>query len=327
MSAEFDDGYSRRMCSTKVHTASVDIFSDFDLGEVYQRLKAANNPIIYDYDAESTHNGYRVVYEDSPSSKRNISLDKSEIEVSYPRSEMRRGELLFSLAYPLLESQLQAGGHLTCHAACVQVEDQGILLLGPNGSGKTSVVLDLCKNYGGRLVGNNTCIIGLNNQTLETVKGTKPITLRQASVLQNMPDLNYLFPEKSGDPWTEKVSVKPEDIGIDTVAEPVVVNSAYLLHVDNTLLDLYQSRANKLDDKLYLYDNFSRIIRLTGLTPLVGSDYQFASYLPSLDTEDYYNQRVSIINFLQEVVSLSRLSGSLERVTNFIFNRAKEIAT
>lgn len=326
MSTEFEHRGTPNEGSIQAHRASVDIISSLDLQRTYHDLRAVNAPIIYSYQKFPQRNGYVLYHEESDVSQLTISSNQKEITVSYPDSQLRNGEVLFSAAYPLIESQLQEQGYITCHAACVVIEGQGVLLLGPNGSGKTSTVLELCRNYGAKLMGNNSCIIGLDN-SLKTIEGTKSLTLRYSSVDQNHPELTHLFSiDEEKDPWRKKISVAAEEIGIQTQEEPVNVESAYLLHVDNTLLQLYKDKASSLDDKLYLYDNFSRIIRLTGTIPLVGDKYNFSSYFPSLDRQRYYEGRVALIGHLQDKLSMDRLTGPLDRVVDFIIEQAKEKA-
>lgn len=325
MSTEFEYRGIPNEGSIQAHKASVDIVSSLDLQRTYNDLKAANAPIIYSYQQLPQRNGYILYHEESNINELIISSDKKEITVSYPDSQLRNGEVIFSAAYPLIESQLQEQGYLTCHAACVVIEGQGILLLGPSGSGKTSTVLELCQKYGAKLMGNNSCIIGLDN-SLKIVEGTKSLTLRYSSVVQDHPELTHLFGTDEKDPWRKKISLSPEEIGIQTQEETVNIESAYLLHVDNTLSQLYKDKASALDDKLYLYDNFSRIIRLTGMTPLVGDKYDFSSYFPSLDKQQYYEGRVALIGHLQDKLSMDRLTGPLDRVVGFIVEQAKEKA-
>ncbi|MCL4418011.1 MAG: hypothetical protein M1308_00160 [Actinobacteria bacterium] len=308
----------------KAYTASVDIVSGLDLNKTYQELRKSKLPIIYTYDSNPQNNGYILQHEDSEQSSLSISLDHKEVVIRSPRIKLRQGEVLFSAAYPLVESQLQNEGYLTCHAACVVLEDKGILLLGPNGSGKTSVVLELCKKYEAKLSGNNQCIIGMDN-SLRVADGTKPITLRYSSVNQDHPEYVGLFEKDDKDPWRKKISVNPEEIGISTHRGPVNISSAYLLHVDNTLTDLYKDKANALDDKLYLYDNFSRIIRLTGMTPLLGDTYDFSSYFPSLDTPELYKNRIAVIGHLQDKLDMERLTGPLDRVVGYITEKTKGV--
>lgn len=325
MSIESSIQRTPETASINAYNASVDIVSGIDLGSAYKRLIEVKAPIIYRYNNTSQENGFTLYHEDSDKNEIYVSSDRMEIEVRYPNSQLRSGEVLFTVAYPLIETQLQEQGYLTCHAACVEVEGNGVLLLGPNGSGKTSAVLELCKNYDSKLVGNNSCIIGLDN-SVRTVEGTKPLTLRYSSIIQDHPELSSKFPLDAGDPWTKKISVSPEEIGIETRNTPINIDSAYLLHVDNTLTTLYRQRANSLDDRLYLYDNFSRIIRATGMTPLLGDSFDNFSYFPSLDKKEYFQKRASLIGYVQNNLFMERLTGPLKMITDYISQHAKEVS-
>lgn len=63
--------------------------------------------------------------------------------------------LRFGLEHPLMSLLDLRYGYLTLHAAAVVKDDKACLILGPNGSGKTSTASSLIEDYGYRLLADN----------------------------------------------------------------------------------------------------------------------------------------------------------------------------
>lgn len=311
--------------SIRISSFAVDILTHVDLCNTHRDLCAAQFPPIFDCVSFPSNSGYYLIHHESDEETITISADQKTITAAYPTSCLRGGEALFYLAYPLLESQLQEAGFLTCHAACVCLDGKGILLLGKEGSGKTSTAITLCKDYNARLVGNDQCILGIANDQCTVIRGTRFLWLRYESMKRNHPYLMSLFSAITSDGWTTKLAVHPEGIGIGLQSDPVIIVGVYLLHIDNNQLDMSIENADNLVTKLYLNENFSRYIRMTCSPVLTGENLEYSAYLPSFDRESYFWKRIDLINTLLYKLGITYLSGSLAAVSTWIVNKTNKM--
>jgi hypothetical protein len=245
-----------------------------------------------------------------------IYSDKSVL-VTMPLEQLQSGEILFYAALPFLEVLHQRKRVVTMHAAAVEFGGKVILLLGKAGAGKTSLTLSLCRNHRARLIGNDIVKVGLVNGSVQASAGSKYFFLREESIKRNIPDLLSLFPQSEKDPWTHKIYCSPERLGVPTCEEETPITKSYLVHVDETLDELYTTSANKMDTRLYLNENMSRYIRGTAIA-LFGQGSQFMGYVPSFDSSDFFNMRVGLTEALISDTKMVYLSGNLHDTCQFI---------
>lgn len=236
--------------------------------------------------------------------------------VQFPWHLMQGGLTLLYLAYPLIERQRQTNSFLTAHAACVSTPQGGILILGKEGAGKSSVAISLCRNHDAKLVANDLTVIGLRDGRIISDGGTKFLFLRQESVKRNMPDLLPFFPETSKDTWLHKIRIAPNQVGITCETGSVPIKWIYQVHIDGDQQHVFHCPDVGLVTRLYLNENFSRYIRSTCNAVLSGDNYNFLGYIPSLDTPEFYSFRVRLIERILD--ELTYLSGPLSQVTDFI---------
>lgn len=260
--------------------------------------------------------GHRVFYTDCADGT--LDYNSSGVDVRFPWASMQNGEALLYAAYPLIELQFQQQRRLTAHSACVSLNGQGILLLGKEGSGKSSVAIGLCLQYGARLMANDLSVLSKESDVLAVIGGTKFLFLRYESVKRNLPGFLRFFPEIKRDTWLSKTMIDPGDVGISTTSESVSIIGSFVVHIDDSQSEVYAETADNLVNRLYLNENFSRYIRGTCLCALRGEDLDFMGYVPSFDLPEFYQWRSELIAFL-----LSRtlyVSGPLSLVTDYIVN-------
>jgi len=263
---------------------------------------------------------YKIIYEETIS-EIIVKYSLNTAIIRAPWLSLCDGETLLYAALPFIELQRQDHGFVTIHAAAVSFNGKAVLILGKEGSGKTIAALNLCKSYGGKLIGNDLVVIGSpdgdNNIIMRS--GTKFLHLRYESIHRNIPELLYLFPEKNEDSWLRKVIIHPPDAGIDLCFDEVPLSNVFLVHVDETKENLSVKSADTLVNRLYLNENFSRYIRGACVT-LFGEKLHYLGYVPSFDSELLFLKRTNIMELLFTKYSMKFVSGSLEKVTNYIFS-------
>jgi len=234
---------------------------------------------------------------------------------------MRRGEALLYLSYPLIERQHQHAAGATVHAACVSVNGEGILLLGGQGAGKTSIVLELCRHNEGIMIANDLSVIKRKENHIYCEGGTKYIFMRYESIKRTHHDLLCHFPNCTGDTWAIKIPIEAAEVGVPTSTEPVEIKHIYRLHIDNSQNKLYSHKTTDLGTKLTLNEELSRYIRNTTTALVTGSDFRLSGYVPSLDTPDYFWKRAETIRVMTEEIGIQYISGPLDQAAEFIISR------
>ena len=299
----------------------VEIDSDIDLYEmVKDKIDFIDFPEITIEKCNNEKSKYIVEYMNSD--ERILQYKENKAIIKYPIKEMSDGLTVLFMAYPLLEVNRREKKNLTCHCAGVSINGKGILILGKEGSGKTTLAIELCRKYNAKLIGNDLCVIDYNNlNSLKLLGGTKYIFLRYESIKRNIPDLltkfNLQDNDNKIDTWTFKKKVFPKDLGIQVQKDEVDIDSIYIVHIDQEK-EFFCKEANSLANILYLNENFSRYIRNTCTAML--KDNNIINYVPSLDNKEFFDERSELINYLFNNKKIKYLSGSIEDVSNYIIN-------
>lgn len=249
-----------------------------------------------------------------------IKLTYKEREVLFecPFEKTENGKVILYITYPLLEKKRRKNKALTFHGAAVGIKNSGILLLGKEGAGKTSLALQLCKKYHAELIGNDLCVLDYQDiNNLYLLGGTKFIHLRYESIKKNIPDvLSYFNGIDIKDGWSCKKKVMPEDLGINTINSPVKVRKKYIVHIDQNYR-FYHTNAYDISNVLYLNENFSRYIRNSCTALIV--DKKIIGYIPSFDTIEDFKNRSILINAMFKN-QIEYVSGNLNEVAEYVYN-------
>lgn len=289
--------------------------SDIDLRPFFESQKdLLDFPGLKIYDVIPEHFSGLVDYRNS--SYKKIECLEDRINIFYPKEELTAASIVY-MGYILMEKQREINGMVTLHSACVEKKGDGILFLGRSGSGKTTLVTNLCMNYNYNLIGNDRCIIGLENEKLKAFSGTKYMFYRYESVKRNLPHLLKLFSENNNDSWLRKQKIDIADLNINPCFDEVVLKKAYLLHVDENSNHLFKSSGDTPANRLYLNEILSMYIR--GIyTTFSDRNFCAAGYIPSYDNALCYNNRVLIIDKIVNDLNLEYVSGNLNDVSNYI---------
>ncbi len=249
-----------------------------------------------------------------------IELTYREREVLFrcPFEKTENGMVILYVTYPLLEKKRRNNKALTFHGAAVGINNNGILLLGKEGAGKTTLALQLCEKHHAELIGNDLCVLDYQDvNNLYLLGGTKFIHLRYESIKRNIPGFLFYFDGVgTKDNWTCKKKVMPEDLGINTIHSPIKVSKIYIVHIDQNY-SFYHTSAYNINNVLYLNENFSRYIKNSCTALIV--DKKIIGYIPSLDTyEDFKNRSILINAMFQSKIEY--ISGNLNEVAEYIYN-------
>lgn len=293
---------------------SVGVWSDTDLAPTFAKWKGFLH--LTGVTVGPSSDQEFIVRYNNTSFESVIYSDKSVL-VTMPVTQLQSGEVLLYAALPFLEVLHQRNRVVTMHAAAIEFDGKAILLLGKAGAGKTSLTLSLCRNHRARLIGNDVVKVGLVGSSVQACAGSKYFFLRRESIKRNIPDLLSLFPRSEKDSWTHKIYCSPERLGVPTCAEKTPITKSYLVHVDETMDELYATSASNMDTRLYLNENMSRYIRGTAIA-LFGQGSQFMGYVPSLDSPDFFSMRVGLIEALISATEMMYLSGNLHDACQLI---------
>jgi len=293
---------------------SVNIRTETNLSPIFSQWKDLPSLIGVEVSLGGCHE-YTVEYTDAP--YRPVNYSARSVHVTLPIKQLRTGEVLLFAAMPYLEILYQRKQVVTMHAAAVDLGGRAILLLGKTGAGKTSIALSLCRNHRAHLIGNDIVRVGMRNGLATACAGSKYFFLRQESIKRNTPDLLSLFPQSEKDSWVHKIYYLPEKLGIAVRDEPTPIRKSYLIHIDETMDQLYTTSANNIDTRLYLNENMGRYIRGTAIS-LFDINSQLMGYIPSFDTPELFGMRVELMETIISTTKIVYLSGNLHDVCRFI---------
>ncbi len=218
----------------------------------------------------------------------------------------------------ILESERAKKGKATIHAAAVSKDGKGILLLGKQGSGKTSVTLELCRKYNYSLVGNDLVLVGFQKAQGYLYGGTKIFRIRKATIKDYNKDLEKFFRQDSNDEWTQTAIIKPSKFRIQKEKSVVPIHAIYYLHLYPPSYNFIIKEVDRLFSRVYLYQIFSEYIRGSAIIPLIGKNLKFSSYIPSFDTSEAFEKRTKFINWIIKNKNYKYISGALANICNFI---------
>lgn len=244
-------------------------------------------------------------------------LSSDYYEVSMSEEDLNRTNIIYN-AYLISEKIRGLNGSFTIHSASISIDNQGVLLLGKSGAGKTTLAYELCSKFGASLIGNDLSVLNHFEGHHSILFGSKYFTFRKKSIDRSNLELGNIFSDNSLDDWSNKVVVKPEDIEVSTI-DRVSLASPFIVHVDESMDCIYvRDVSNDLVTRLNLYENFTRYIR--GSCTITTSHNGFGYYVPSLDNEEIYASRTSSIESLLSY-PLEYLSGPKKSIIDYIVNK------
>ncbi len=303
----------------RLHTESILVQTSLDLVREHEVLEGRDATFIVEVERVEREFGKTIGIMHEDANERTLQPLGDGFRLAWPTNDLAPGALLY-LAHALLERKIAQKGYFSLHSACVELGSVGILLLGASGAGKTSTAISLCRQHGGRLIGNDLTVVGLDSGRPHCVAGTKSILLREASVQETLPDLAYVF-GSSVDPWRTKVFVSPASLGIEVVGCSTEIGLVVFLHIDQSRTDVHIGETNNLASRLFLHEQLARYIRGTALFVSARTSLRPVGFMPSFDTPDSLSRRTLLV---EDLVSRSTyLTGPIDQICNTILDRVK----
>lgn len=253
-----------------------------------------------------------LIYRSAKNPRLKFSLNRKTCVLQGPIANFRDGQTIAYVAYALLEKERQINGEVTIHAAAASYKNKGVLLLGERSAGKTSVLLNLCRNYRHKIVGNDLTLLKFNGKFITIQGGTKIFGLRHFAAKINHPDLLKYFPQRVKDSWSTKVFLHPEALDVESEKRRPRVSKVFFLHLDSTGKEpIHYENMSGQWIKIFLHENLSRYIRGSALTLFLDKKHlKHIGFLPSLDEPKLHKRRTALINYLVDTLKIKFISGS-----------------
>lgn len=258
-----------------------------------------------------------------------FSSDKTEWDLVIPQSEFAADTPIISVQ-TVLEYFRNIVGSMTLHASAVRIRRTGewVIFFGRQWSGKTTMLLDLCRRWVAELIGNDYVIIewlAWNDYKPVIRHWTTDIHLRLASVQDHFPELVDLFPtNNSVAPFRLKQFVTPEKLWIKVYKGNLgaLIHQSYFINVRNDIPILYSEVLDKksAEWQYVLPENASRLIRGTGQRILWKNGHPILSPIDSDGEETYFKRENMIDTIMKHTFSLT---GNRKNIWDYILGESQ----
>jgi len=308
---------SKFQCSVYMAEEGVNVYSGDD--RVIDLLEGDFVPFIPEWRVEKHEDKNLPSLECYFGKKQEIKTDENgKFFVSGSFEEFSQSHTLPYFIHYVLERERAKKSKATIHAAAVSKNGKGVLILGKQGSGKTSITLELCRKYGYSLVGNDLILTGLQKDTGYLYGGTKIFRVRATTIKDYNKDLEKFFKPGSNDEWTQVAIIRPGEIQVMAEKSVVPIQAIYYVHLYPPNHNFLAKEVDKLFSRVYLYQIFSEYIRGSAIIPLVGKDLRFSDYVPPFDTRDGFAKRIKFINWIIDNKNYKYIAGELADICSFI---------
>ena len=258
-----------------------------------------------------------LIYIDSSSHEAYFNEKKREFVLLFPYSELIGTEITKTIIGVCTQWILQDHNIFMLHASCcIDENDHPHVFWGYSGSGKTSIVLELCRKNNWRFYSNGALLI--DGSSLKIIGSLKShIKLRYSSLVQQDEVLaNKVFFEQYGNNnlYNLKKSVTPEELGIKKAnGEYYMRNMCFIKIMEDCF---FSSTPNKREIAMSIYSDVSRFVRQSEVYLVYGDGNTML--LPHMDNEVLYNKRICFVESINKKVNVFSLHGSLSECKDFI---------
>lgn len=216
------------------------------------------------------------------------------------------------IATALILKELEKKSIFMLHASAVEKNGNLYVFWGSSGSGKTGLILKLCRDEGFKFVSNGTVLLKDARNKIKCIGTFKDsIKLRSSTVSQLDQELFKMIFLRKNSSFNEKKEIFPNEIKIKVLNEFSKLEKIRLFTVrlssNNPIFNLQKQIGYR--SAMMLYSDLSRHSKMSELYCELNG---YNVFLPSIDGYSVHKKRVEFINRLISQSYCGNINGNIE---------------
>lgn len=224
-------------------------------------------------------------------------------------SEIRFSDLVYISLSMFSKILARTQKYLLHSSSLIHPSNNSFLLVGEANAGKTSLGYELMSKYNCKLISNDHSIIGIEEEQLKILGGTKEIQMRLGAVELYFPELYKKINMNFEDKWNKKIIVNDiidSTLILDSNSDKAILSDVFSINT-SSLGDSFVRKKDKIDEFLFLYESMSRIIKGT-YNYITGFDYP----MPSMEDEKTLFELSNLCKMMVKQCNVSEAKGSIK---------------
>lgn len=223
------------------------------------------------------------------------------------------------IALPMFSKILAENDKFLLHSSSLLLPaNESIVLIGDANAGKTSLAYEMMSNYKCKLISNDHTVIGIKNNEIKTLGGTKDIQMRLGAIELFFPDLNNKIKLKCGDKWNKKLIVNnyiDKEMILDKDNDETKIKSFFSINTADSG-ETFIRKKKDIDEFLFAYESFSKIIKGT-YNYITGFNFS----MPSMETEENMKKLDSLCKKIVDQTEVFEAKGSIKYLAKKLVKR------
>ena len=306
--------------------AVLNIYTSFE--SLKQKLISINNPLTRTIPITSTEiseiKNSDIKYFDSiliqKKDKKFMEYDKKNnfAFLNVNEEELRFPDLTY-ISLSMFSSILERVDKYLLHSSSLQIDDdKAIVLVGDANAGKTSLAYQLMSRHNSKLISNDHSIIGVEDNKVKVLGGTKEIQMRIGAIELYFPELYEKINLTCDDKWNKKIIVNEyidDTLILPSDKDKIILSDIYSINTSNTSSSFIRKK-DSVDEFLFLYENFSKIIKGT-----YNYIYGFNYPMPSMENDETLRKLSNMCNLIIENSNVFASKGSVSELAKTMVKR------